>query len=191
MSRIGKQPIAIPKGVTVNIDGGSSAGTLVEVKGPKGTLSQVMHPNMLIKADLEKMEISVTRPNDAKENRSLHGLTRSLINNMVVGVTDGFKKELDVLGVGYTAAKQGKILNLKLGLSHQVNIEEPEGILIEAPQTNQPNTAKLIISGADKQKVGQLAAEIRSLRPPEPYLGKGIRYIDEKVRRKAGKAGKK
>jgi len=178
----------IPAGVTVKIDGGSS-GSFVEVKGPKGTLSQVMHPNMQITQD--GGTINVARPNDLKENRSLHGLTRSLINNMVVGVTDGFKKELDVLGVGYTATMQGKTLNLRIGFSHQVNIETPEGITIEAPQTNQPNTAKLIISGADKQKVGQLAAEIRKLRPPEPYLGKGIRYVDERVRRKAGKAGKK
>ena len=186
MSRIGRQPIDIPKGVTVSIDGGSN---VVEVKGPKGTLSQTMHPNMLIKN--EDGKIVVIRPDDGKENRSLHGLTRTLINNMVVGVTDGFKKELDVFGVGYSAQKQGKTLILKLGYSHQITVEEPAGITLEAPTTNQPNTAKLIISGADKQQVGQIAAEIRKMRPPEPYLGKGIRYAGERVRRKAGKAGKK
>ena len=189
MSRIGKQPIAVPGGVTVRIDSGAGGGTLVEVKGPKVTLSQVVHPNMLVTQ--EDGKILVSRPDDMKENRALHGLTRSLINNMVIGVTEGFRKELDILGVGYTAAKQGKVLNLRIGMSHPVNIEEPEGISIEVPQATQPNTAKVIISGADKQKVGQLAAEIRKLRPPEPYLGKGIRYSDERVRRKAGKAGKK
>ena len=191
MSRIGKQPIAIPAGVTVNIDGGSNA---VEVKGPKGTLSQEMHPNMTIKADLDKKEITVTRPDDLKENRSLHGLTRSLINNMVIGVTDGFKKELDISGVGYTATKQGKNLALKIGFSHLVNIEEEPGITFEIPALNTPNKAKLIISGIDKQRVGQIAAEIRKLRPlaKDPYpAGSGITYAGEKVRRKAGKAGKK
>ena len=186
MSRIGKQPIDIPSGVTVNIDGGSN---VVEVKGPKGTLKQTVHPNMAIVQ--EDGKVLVSRPNDEKENRSLHGLTRSLINNMVVGVTEGFKKELDVFGIGYSAQKQGKAVTLRLGFSHQIVVEEPEGITIEAPQTNQPNTAKLIISGIDKQQVGQLAAEIRKMRPPEPYLGKGIKYVGERVRRKAGKAGKK
>jgi len=184
MSRIGKQPIVIPAGVTVNI----GDNMMVEVKGPKGTLKQAVHPNMAI--ENEGGRLLVTRPNDEKQNKALHGLTRSLINNMVVGVTDGFKKELDILGVGYSAQKQGKAVTLRIGFSHQVVIEEPDGITIEVPASNQPNTAKLIISGADKQKVGQLAAEIRKMRPPEPYLGKGIRYTDERVRRKAGKAGK-
>ena len=184
MSRIGKQPIVIPAGVTVNIDDTN----MVEVKGPKGTLKQAIHPNMAI--ENEGGRLVVNRPNDEKQNRSLHGLTRSLINNMVVGVTDGFKKELDIFGVGYAAQKQGKTVTLRIGFSHQVILEEPEGITIEVPPSTQPNTAKLIISGADKQKVGQLAAEIRKMRPPEPYLGKGIRYVDERIRRKAGKAGK-
>ena len=189
MSRIGKQPIAVPAGVTVNIDGGSNE---VSVKGPKGTLSQVMHPNMMIK--LEDGSVIVTRPDDMKENRSLHGLTRALINNMVIGVTEGFKKELDISGVGYTATKQGKTLVLKIGFSHLVNIEEQPGISFEVPATNTPNKAKLIISGADKQQVGQIAGEIRRLRPlaKDPYpAGSGITYAGERVRRKAGKAGKK
>jgi large subunit ribosomal protein L6 len=191
MSRIGRQPIDIPNGVTVSIkviDGGNNPGTLVEVKGSKAALSQVMHPS--IKIEREDGRILVTRPDDEKENRSLHGLTRTLINNMVVGVTEGFKKELDIFGVGYGAQKQGRTLTLRLGFSHHVIIEEPDGINIEVPQSTQPNTAKLIIHGADKQQVGQLAAEIRKLRPPEPYLGKGIRYANERIRRKAGKAGK-
>ena len=188
MSRIGKQPIEIPGGVTVNIGGVGAGGTLVEVKGPKGSLQQTLHPNMAIKN--EDGKILVTRPDDEKENRSLHGLTRTLINNMVVGVTEGFKKELDILGVGYSAQKQGKSVTLRIGFSHQVIIDEPEGITIEVPTSNVPNTAKLIINGADKQRVGQLAAEIRKMRPPEPYLGKGIRYANERIRRKAGKAGK-
>jgi len=191
MSRIGKQPIGIPNGVTVNIDGGSN---VVEVKGPKGTLKQTMHPNMTVKADLDKKEIIVTRPDDLKENKSLHGLTRSLINNMVVGVTEGFRKELDISGVGYTATKQGKNLVLKIGFSHLVNIEEEPGIVFEIPASNTPNKAKVIVTGADKQRVGQIAAEIRRHRPlaKDPYpAGSGITYAGEKVRRKAGKAGKK
>jgi large subunit ribosomal protein L6 len=189
MSRIGKQPVAIPKGVTVNIDGGSN---VVEVKGPKGTLKQTMHPNMTITQ--EDGKILVTRSDNLKENRSLHGLTRSLVNNMVVGVTEGFKKELDIVGSGYRAVKQGKTMMLNIGYSHPIVIEESEGITLEAPQVTTTNMARLVVSGADKQQVGQIAAEIRQLRllKKDPYpAGSGIRYSDERVRRKAGKAGKK
>jgi large subunit ribosomal protein L6 len=189
MSRIGRQPIVIPAGVTVSIDGGSN---LVEVKGPKATLSQVMHPNM--KIEQADGRLTVIRPDDAKENRSLHGLTRSLLNNMVVGVTEGFRKELDISGVGYTATKQGKSLVLKIGFSHLVNIDEEPGISFEIPTSNAPNKAKVIVTGPDKQRVGQIAAEIRRLRPlaKDPYpAGSGITYAGERVRRKAGKAGKK
>ncbi|MCL2098913.1 MAG: 50S ribosomal protein L6 [Oscillospiraceae bacterium] len=189
MSRIGKQPIAVPGGVTVNIDGSSG---IVEIKGPKGTLSQAIHPNMTVIS--ENGNIIVPRPDDAKQNRSLHGLTRSLLSNMVIGVTEGFKKELDISGVGYTAQKQGKTLVLKIGFSHLVNIEEEAGITFEIPAINTPNRAKLIVSGSDKQRVGQVAAEIRKLRPlaKDPYpAGSGITYAGEKIRRKAGKAGKK
>ena len=178
MSRIGRKPINIPAGVTVTID-----ANVVTVKGPKGTLTQAFHPNMNIKA--EGNEILVTRPNDEKENRALHGLTRTLVHNMVVGVTEGFKKELDVNGVGYRVQKQGKNLVMNLGFSHQVVVSETEDIKIEVPAPN-----KIIILGADKQKVGQFAAEVREKRPPEPYKGKGIKYVDEVVRRKEGKTGK-
>lgn len=178
MSRIGKKPVTIPAGVEVKVD-----GTTVTVKGPKGTLTQEVHPNMTI--TIEGSELTVTRPNDNKENRALHGLTRSLIANMVEGVTDGFKKTLQVNGVGYRVAKQGKTLVMNLGFSHQVNVEETDGITIEVPDAN-----TIVISGADKQKVGQFAAEVREKRPPEPYKGKGIKYADEVIRRKEGKAGK-
>ena len=180
MSRIGKMPISIPAGVDVKIE----AGNLVTVKGPKGTLTQQLHPAMTITQ--EGSELHVTRPNDAKENRSLHGLTRSLLHNMVVGVTEGFKKELDVNGVGYRVAKEGKKLVMNLGYSHQVTMDEPDGITIECPTAN-----KIVISGMDKQKVGQFAAEVREKRPPEPYKGKGIKYTDEVIRRKEGKTGVK
>ncbi len=179
MSRIGRMPIAIPAGVEVKID-----GCVVTVKGAKETLTREIHPNMIVK--VENGEILVTRPNDDKQNRALHGLTRSLIHNMVVGVTEGFKKELDVQGVGYRVAKQGKDLVMNLGYSHQVTMSEIEGITIEVPNPN-----KIIISGPDKQKVGQFAAEVREKRPPEPYKGKGIRYTNEYVRRKEGKTGAK
>ena len=179
MSRIGRMPIAIPAGVEVKID-----GSVVTVKGAKATLTREFHPNMTIA--VEGNEILVTRPNDDKHNRALHGLTRSLIHNMVVGVTDGFKKELSVQGVGYRVAKQGKDLVMNLGYSHQVTMSEVEGITIDVPN---PNT--IVISGPDKQKVGQFAAEVREKRPPEPYKGKGIRYADEFVRRKEGKTGAK
>lgn len=179
MSRIGRAPIAIPAGVTVTVD-----GTTVTVKGAKATLTRDVHPNMTVK--VEGSEILVTRPDDEKQSRALHGLTRSLIHNMVVGVTEGFKKELDVNGVGYRVAKQGKDLVMNLGYSHQVTMSEIEGITIECPTAN-----KIIISGPDKQKVGQFAAEVREKRPPEPYKGKGIKYVDEHIRRKEGKTGAK
>ena len=180
MSRIGKMPISIPAGVDVKIE----AGNLVTVKGPKGTLTQQLHPAMTITQ--EENVLHVTRPNDAKENRSLHGLTRSLLHNMVVGVTEGFKKELDVNGVGYRVAKEGKKLVMNLGYSHQVTMEETDGITIDCPTAN-----KIVISGMDKQQVGQFAAEVREKRPPEPYKGKGIKYTDEVIRRKEGKTGVK
>ena len=178
MSRIGRKPINIPAGVEVKVE-----GTCVTVKGPKGTLTQKFQPAMTIA--VEGAEIVVTRPNDEKENRSLHGLTRTLISKMIVGVTEGFKKELDVNGVGYRVQKQGKDLVMNLGFSHQVIMSENEDIKIEVPAPN-----KIIILGADKQKVGQFAAEVREKRPPEPYKGKGIKYVDEVVRRKEGKTGK-
>ena len=178
MSRIGRKPINIPAGVDVKID-----GSVVTVKGPKGTLTQKFHPNMNIA--VEGNELLVTRPNDDKENRALHGLTRTLVHNMVVGVTEGYKKELDVLGVGYRVQKQGKDMVMNLGYSHTVVVSDTEDIKIECPTPN-----RIVISGADKQKVGQFAAEVREKRPPEPYKGKGIRYVDEYVRHKEGKAGK-
>ncbi len=171
--------IDIPAGVTVNVD----ENNFVTVKGPKGELSQQLCPLMAIEIDNNRIEIK--RPNDEKETRSLHGLTRALLNNMVVGVTHEFSKELNIVGVGYKAAKQGKQLVLNLGYSHQIIFEEPEGITYEVPQSD-----KIIIRGANKQVVGQLAAEIRAKRPPEPYLGKGVKYSDETIRRKAGKTGK-
>ena len=180
MSRIGRAPIAVPAGVEIKIEDHN----LVTVKGPKGTLTQQLHPNMTIKQ--EGAELHVTRPNDLKENRSLHGLTRTLLHNMVVGVTDGFKKTLDVNGVGYRVAMEGGKLVMNLGYSHQVTMEAPEGITIETPSANQ-----IVISGFDKQLVGQFAAEVREKRPPEPYKGKGIKYSDEVIRRKVGKTGVK
>ena len=180
MSRIGRAPITVPAGVEVSI----ADNNVVTVKGAKGTLTQQFNANMAIA--LENGVLTVSRPNDLKENRALHGLTRTLINNMVVGVTEGFKKELDVNGVGYRVAKEGNKLVMNLGFSHQVIMEEKDGITIEVPGPN-----KIIISGADKQKVGQFAAEVREKRPPEPYKGKGIKYVDEVIRRKAGKTGGK
>ena len=180
MSRIGRAPIAIPAGVEIKIE----ADNTVTVKGPKGTLTQQFHPNMTIKQD--GAELHVTRPNDLKENRSLHGLTRTLLHNMVVGVTDGYKKILDVNGVGYRVAMEGGKLVMNLGFSHQVIMEAPEGITVETPSANQ-----IVVSGFDKQLVGQFAAKIREKRPPEPYKGKGIKYSDEVIRRKVGKTGVK
>ncbi|MBQ4538334.1 MAG: 50S ribosomal protein L6 [Oscillospiraceae bacterium] len=178
MSRIGRKHIAVPAGVEVKINGSE-----VTVKGPKGTLTNTFNPEMNIA--LEGAEIIVTRPSDAPEHRSLHGLTRTLIANMVTGCHEGFKKELEVNGVGYRVAKQGKNLVMNLGYSHQVIMPEIDGITVEVPQPN-----KIIINGADKQMVGQFAAEVREKRPPEPYKGKGIKYIDEVIIRKEGKAGK-
>ena len=179
MSRIGRKPINIPAGVDVKFEAG-----VMTVKGPKGTLTQAIHPNMQV--EINGAEITVSRPNDDKLNRSLHGLTRTLIFNMMVGVSEGFKKELEVNGVGYRVQKQGKDLVMNLGYSHQVIMSDNEDITIEVPGPN-----KIIIHGADKQKVGQFAAEVRSKRAPEPYKGKGIKYVDEHIRRKEGKAGKK
>ena len=179
MSRIGLKPIEIPAGVDVKVD-----GTTVTVKGPKGELTRNVHPNMAVA--VEGNEVIVKRPNDEKENKSLHGLTRTLIHNMVLGVTEGFKKNLEVNGVGYRAAKEGNKLVLNIGYSHTVEVPEIDGITIEVPQPNQ-----VVISGCDKQKVGQFAAEVREKRPPEPYKGKGIKYADEVIRRKVGKTGAK
>ena len=178
MSRIGKKPIAIPAGVDVKINGSE-----VTVKGPKGELKDTF--NAQISIVMENNEIVVSRPTDNKEHRALHGLTRTLIANMVEGVSNGYKKELEVNGVGYRAQKQGKNLVMNLGYSHQVIMPEIDGITIEVPNNN-----SIIISGADKQKVGQFAAEVREKRPPEPYKGKGIKYVGEYIRRKEGKAAK-
>lgn len=178
MSRIGNKPITVPAGVEVKVEGNT-----VTVKGPKGTLTQSFNAAMEIK--VEGTEILVTRPSESKEHKSLHGLTRTLVNNMVIGVSEGFKKELEINGIGYRAAKTGKDVNLNLGFSHPVVVSDNEDIVIEVPAPN-----KLIITGIDKQKVGQFAAEVRELRPPEPYKGKGIKYVDEVIIRKEGKAGK-
>ena len=178
MSRIGRKPIAVPAGVDVKID-----GSTVTVKGPKGTLTQTFNKDMAI--TLEGGVIEVKRPTDDKEHRSLHGLTRTLISNMVEGCANGFSKELEVNGVGYRASKQGKNLVMVLGFSHQVIVPEIDGITIDVPAPN-----KIIVNGPDKQKVGQFAAEIREKRPPEPYKGKGIKYVNEVIIRKEGKAGK-
>ncbi len=180
MSRIGRMPIAIPAGVTVDI----AENNKVTVKGPKGTLERVLPSEMKIVKDGDV--VTVSRPNDLKRMKSLHGLTRTLINNMVVGVTDGYQKVLEINGVGYRAVKQGKKLVLSLGYSHPVEMEEPEGLEIVVEDQN-----KIIVKGIDKEKVGQYAAEIREKRAPEPYKGKGIKYADEVIRRKVGKTGKK
>ena len=180
MSRIGRMPIAIPAGVTVEV----AENNKVTVKGPKGTLVRVLPSEMDIK--VEGAEVLVSRPNDLKKMKSLHGLTRTLINNMIIGVTEGYEKRLEVNGVGYRAAKQGKKLTLSLGYSHPVEMEDPEGIEVTVDGQN-----LIIVKGIDKEKVGQYAAEIREKRAPEPYKGKGIKYVDEVIRRKVGKTGKK
>ena len=180
MSRIGKMPIAVPAGVEVKIGEDNN----VSVKGPKGTLTRKLSSNMKIEIDGEA--INVIRPNDEKENRSMHGLTRTLLNNMVVGVTQGYSKELQIEGVGYRAQKQGKQLVMNIGYSHQVIFEDTDDITTEVPTPN-----RVVVMGIDKQKVGQYAAEVREKRPPEPYKGKGVRYVGEVVRRKEGKAGGK
>ena len=178
MSRIGRMPIAIPAGVTVSL----AENNRVTVKGPKGTLERTLPEEMEIKVEGE--EVTVTRPNDLKKMKSLHGLTRTLINNMVIGVTEGYEKVLEVNGVGYRAQKSGKKLTLNLGFSHPVEMQDPEGI------ESSVDGNKIIIKGIDKEKVGHYAAEIRDKRRPEPYKGKGIKYIDEVIRRKVGKTGK-
>ena len=178
MSRIGKTPIAVPAGVEVKVD-----GSTVTVKGPKGTLTREFKPAMKITVD--GAVVTVERPDDEAANRSLHGLTRTLINNMIIGVTEGYQKTLEINGVGYRCQKQGKDVTLNVGFSHPTVVSDTEDCTLEVPQPNQ-----IIVKGIDKQKVGQYAAEIRSIRPPEPYKGKGIKYADEVIRRKEGKAGK-
>ena len=180
MSRIGREPITVPAGVEVTI----AEGNVITVTGPKGSITETLCPAMTI--TLENGVLHVARPDDTKANRSLHGLTRSLLNNMVVGVTQGFEKKLEINGVGYRAAKQGKKLVMTLGFSHQVFMEDTADVTIDVPAPN-----KIIVHGPDKQKVGQFAAEIREKRPPEPYKGKGIKYVDEVIRRKVGKTGAK
>ena len=179
MSRIGRMPIAIPAGVTVEVN-----GNVVTVKGPKGELTSAMHPDMII--EQSGNEVHVSRPSEDKLHKSLHGLTRTLVHNMILGVSEGYKKELDVVGVGYRVAMDGKKLVMNLGFSHQVIVEPVDGITIEAPTPN-----KIVISGIDKQLVGQFAADVRKKRPPEPYKGKGIKYTGEVIRRKEGKTGGK
>ncbi|MEF9934432.1 MAG: 50S ribosomal protein L6 [Clostridium sp.] len=180
MSRVGRLPVALPSGVTVTVD----SNNVVTVKGSKGTLTKEM--SKLINIAVEDNQVVVTRPNDQKEVRSLHGLTRALINNMVIGVSEGYKKTLDLVGVGYKVTKQGKKIVLNVGYSHPVEIEEVDGITLDVPAATQ-----IIVSGIDKELVGHVAANIRSVREPEPYKGKGIKYSDEVVRRKEGKTGKK
>ena len=179
MSRIGRMPIAVPAGVTVTI----GEGNVVTVKGPKGELSQTFASCLTIKQ--EGAEVVVTRSSDEKEVRALHGLTRALLNNMVVGVTNGFSKKLEIVGVGYKVEKAGKKMTLSLGYSHPIFVEETDGVTFDVPDAN-----TIIVNGIDKQAVGQIAAQIRSFRKPEPYHGKGVKYFDERIRRKAGKTGK-
>ena len=179
MSRIGRKPITVPAGVEVKVDDAN----VVTVKGPKGTLTQAVHPNMTI--NVTANEVTVTRPDDEKENRALHGLTRTLVANMVEGVVKGYEKKLEVNGVGYRVAKEGKKLVMNLGYSHPVVMTEENGVTFETPDQN-----TILVKGIDKQLVGQVAAQVREKRPPEPYKGKGIKYADEHIRRKAGKTGK-
>lgn len=179
MSRIGKRPIPVPKGVTVTVEGNT-----VKVKGPKGELQRVVHPELGV--SLENGELTVTRPSEEARHKALHGLTRTLVANMVEGTSKGFQKTLELVGVGYKAEPRPYGLQLALGFSHPVEYRAPKGIKLTAPQPTQ-----IVVDGADKQTVGQVAAEIRSLRPPEPYKGKGVKYQGEQIRRKAGKAGGK
>jgi large subunit ribosomal protein L6 len=179
MSRIGKRPIPLPKGVTVTVEGNT-----VKVKGPKGELQRTVHPEL--KIALENGELTVTRPSDEARHKALHGLSRTLVANMVEGTAKGFQKTLELVGVGYKAEKRPYGLQLALGFSHAIEYKAPKGITLSAPQPTQ-----IVIDGADKEIVGQVAAEIRSLRPPEPYKGKGVKYLGEQIRRKAGKAGGK
>lgn len=183
MSRIGKQPITLPKGVEVKVDGAN-----VTVKGPKGALTQKIHHEL--KLDVKDGEINIVRPNDSRTNKAQHGLARTLVSNMVTGVTDGFRRSLQIIGVGFRVAADGKGLELNLGFSHPVKVAPVEGITFEVEVDNRAKTNKLHVVGIDKQLVGQVAADIRGLRPPEPYKGKGVRYMDEVVIKKAGKAGK-
>lgn len=178
MSRVGGKPVALPDGVDVSVD-----GTAVTVKGSKGELNRLFHER--IGFDIDNGVVTVTRPDDSRESRALHGLSRALLNNMVLGVSDGFSKELEIQGVGYRANLKGTDLELIVGYSHTVMVPAPEGITFEVPEQN-----RIVISGIDKELVGQVAADVRKVRPPEPYKGKGIRYVGEYVRRKAGKAGK-
>lgn len=180
MSRIGRMPIALPKGVEVKVE----PGNLVTVKGPKGTLTRALHPDMQI--EVAGGQVVVRRPSDARHHRALHGLTRALLANMVTGVSEGFRKELEIVGVGYRAELQGRKLVLSLGFSHPVEVEPPEGIAFEVDRSGR----KFSVLGIDKELVGEVAAKIRAKRPPEPYKGKGIRYVGEYVRMKAGKGGK-
>ncbi len=179
MSRIGRMPIVVPAGVTVKVD-----GNVVSVKGPKGELTRTIPKDMIV--EIGEGVVNISRPSDEKQHKSLHGLTRTLVNNMVTGVTKGFSRTLEIAGVGYRAAKAGTKLNLTLGFSHPVEVEPPKGITIDVPAPN-----RIVVSGIDKEAVGALAAKIRSFREPEPYKGKGIKYEDEVVRRKVGKAGGK
>lgn len=178
MSRIGKKPIEIPSGVDVKVEGNN-----ITVKGPKGELNKSFNKDM--KIEINDGVLTIERPNDSKEIKAIHGLTRTLIYNMIIGVTEGYSKQLEIIGTGYRAAKKGKVLSLNLGFSHPLDLEEPEGIEVEVPSAN-----SIIIKGIDKQLVGSYAAKIRSYREPEPYKGKGVKYIDEHVRRKVGKTGK-
>ena len=183
MSRIGKKPIMVPSGVEITVD-----GVRVGVQGPRGRLERVFPENMVF--SMEKAEegtvLTVSRPDDQRENRALHGLSRALLANMVQGVAEGFRRELQIVGVGYRAALKGSTLELLLGFSHPVSVDAPEGITFEVPEPT-----RIVVSGVDKEQVGQVAADIRKLRPPEPYKGKGVRHLNEQVRRKAGKAGKR
>ena len=178
MSRVGSKPVDLPEGVDVKVDGHT-----VTVKGSKGELNRLFHERMGF--DVDEGVVTVTRPDDTRESRALHGLSRALLSNMVVGVSDGFRKELEIQGVGYRASLKGKDIELLVGFSHPVVVEAPEGITFEVPEQT-----RIVVSGIDKEQVGQVAANIRKVRPPEPYKGKGIRYVGEYVRRKAGKAGK-